>query len=242
MLSEDKFFDKANAFALYPTVDDTYFTYDELFNKIKANQTDKDGKLVILYASNKDAQHSYTAAAKAKGYEVLFLDSPIVSHLMQKLESSKENISFVRVDADHVDNLIKKDETKISKLSDEQQTELETALKAVIPAEKFSVQLEPMDSDATPFMITQPEFMRRMKEMQQTGGGGGMQMFGQMPDMHNLVVNTNSTLVNDILNATDKDSQKRLITQSLDLARLSQGLLKGEELTNFINRSYNMLK
>ncbi|MGR7812113.1 molecular chaperone HtpG [Lacinutrix undariae] len=242
MLSEDKFFEKADAFALYPTVDDTYFTYDELFNKIKANQTDKDGKLVILYASNKDAQHSYTAAAKAKGYEVLFLDSPIVSHLMQKLESSKENISFVRVDADHVDNLIKKDETKISKLSDEQQAELETALKAVIPAEKFSVQLEPMDSDATPFMITQPEFMRRMKEMQQTGGGGGMQMFGQMPDMHNLVVNTNATLVNDILNATDKDEQKRLITQSLDLARLSQGLLKGEELTNFINRSYNMLK
>src|SRR5690606_5983750 len=140
--------------------------YDELYNKIKANQTDKDDKLVILYAADKDAQHSYIEAAKAKGYEVLLLDSPIVSHLMQKLETSKENISFARVDADHIDNLIKKDDTKISKLSDEQKTELETLLKEVIPSEKFMVQLEAMDSSASPFIITQPEFMRRMKEMQ----------------------------------------------------------------------------
>ncbi|HAI19389.1 MAG TPA: molecular chaperone HtpG, partial [Xanthomarina gelatinilytica] len=126
MLSEDKFFEKADAFALYPTVDGTYYTYEELFNKIKANQTDKDDKLVILYASNEDAQHSYIEAAKAKGYEVLLLDSPIVSHLMQKLESTKENITFSRVDADHIDNLIKKEDTKISKLTDEQKTELET--------------------------------------------------------------------------------------------------------------------
>src|SRR5690606_11181389 len=141
---EDKFFEKSGDFALYPTVDGTYYTYDELFNKIKANQTDKDGKLVILYASNKDAQHSYIEMAKAKGYEVLLLDSPIVSHLIQKLESTKENISFARVDGDHIDNLIKKDDTKISKLSEEQQTALETLLKEVIPSEKFMVQLEAM--------------------------------------------------------------------------------------------------
>ncbi|MFV0571454.1 MAG: molecular chaperone HtpG [Xanthomarina gelatinilytica] len=240
MLSEDKFFEKANAFALYPTVDGTYYTYEELINKIKANQTDKDDKLVILYASNEDAQHSYIEAAKAKGYEVLLLDSPIVSHLMQKLESTKENITFSRVDADHIDNLIKKDDTKISKLTDEQKTELETLLKEVIPAEKFSVQLETMDSEATPFMITQPEFMRRMKEMQQTGGGiFGM---GNMPDMYNLVVNTNSELVGEILATKTKKKQERLINQSLDLARLSQGLLKGQELTNFIKRSYEMIK
>ncbi|WP_048331076.1 molecular chaperone HtpG [Bizionia psychrotolerans] len=241
MLSEEKFFEKADAFALYPTVDGKYFTYDELFNAIKAKQTDKDGKLVILYASNQDAQHSYIEAAKAKGYEVLLLDSPIISHLMQKLESSKENISFARVDADHVDNLIKKEDETISKLSDEEKTTLENVLKEVIPQEKFSVQLEAMDSDATPFMITQPEFMRRMKEMQQTGGGG-MQMFGSMPDMYNLVVNTNSALVGEILETKTKKKQERLITQSLDLARLSQGLLKGEELTNFIKRSYELLK
>jgi molecular chaperone HtpG len=241
MLSEEKFFEKADAFALYPTVDGKFYTYDELFNKTKANQTDKDGKLVLLYASNKDTQHSYIEAAKAKGYEVLMLDTPIVPHLIQKLESSKENISFARVDGDHINNLIKKDETAISKLSEEENTALDTLLKEVIPQEKFSVQLEAMDSDASPFIITQPEFMRRMKEMQQTGGGG-MNMFGNMPEMYNLVVNTNSELVNEILNTKTKKKQERLITQSLDLARLSQGLLTGEELTNFIKRSYDMIK
>jgi len=241
MLSEDKFFEKADAFALYPTVDGKFYTYQELFDKTKANQTDKDGKLVLLYASNKDTQHSYIEAAKAKGYEVLMLDTPIVPHLIQKLESSKENISFARVDGDHINNLIKKDETAISKLSEEENTTLDTLLKEVIPQEKFSVQLEALDSDASPFIITQPEFMRRMKEMQQTGGGG-MNMFGNMPEMYNLVVNTNSELVNEILNTKTKKKQERLITQSLDLARLSQGLLKGEELTNFIKRSYEMIK
>ncbi|WP_298894335.1 molecular chaperone HtpG [uncultured Psychroserpens sp.] len=242
MLSEEKFFDKADAFALYPTVDGTYYTYEELYNKIKAKQTNKDDKLVILYASDTDAQHSYIEAAKAKGYEVLLLDSPIVSHLIQKLETTKENISFARVDGDHIDNLIKKEDTSISKLSEEEKTKLDELLKEVIPAEKFSIQLEAMDSDASPFIITQPEFMRRMKEMQQTGGGGGMFGMGNMPEMYNLVVNTNSELVGDILNTKTKKKQERLINQSLDLARLSQGLLKGEELTNFIKRSYDMIK
>ena len=241
MLSEEKFFEKADAFALYPSVDGKYYTYEELFNKTKANQTDKDDKLVILYASNEDEQHSYIDAAKAKGYEVLLLDSPIVGHLIQKLESTKENVTFTRVDADHIDNLIKKDDTKISKLTDEEKASLETVLKEVVPSDKFMVQLETMDSDAAPFMITQPEFMRRMKEMQATGGGG-MNMFGGMPEMYNLVVNTNSELVSDILNTKTKKKQERLINQSLDLARLSQGLLKGEELTNFIKRSYDMIK
>ena len=242
MLSEDKFFEKSEAFALYPSVDGTYYTYEELHNKIKANQTDKDDKLVILYASNKDEQHSYIEAAKTKGYEVLLLDSPIVSHLIQKLESEKENTSFVRVDSDHVDNLIKKDEATVSKLSEEEKTTLETILKEVVPSEKFMVQLETMDSNSAPFMITQPEFMRRMKEMQQTGGGGGMFGMGNMPEMHNLIVNINSELVSEILNTKTKKKQERLITQSLDLAQLSQGLLKGEALTNFINRSYEMIK
>ena len=241
MLSEEKFFEKADAFALYPSVDGKYYTYDELYNKIKANQTDKDDKLVILYASDKDEQHSYIDAAKAKGYEVLLLDSPIVSHLIQKLESTKEKITFSRVDADHIDNLIKKEDTKLSKLSDEEKTKLDELLKEVISSEKFMVQLEAMDSNAAPFMITQPEFMRRMKEMQQTGGGGMFGM-GNMPEMYNLVVNTNSELVGEILNTKTKKKQERLINQSLDLARLSQGLLKGEELTNFIKRSYEMIK
>jgi molecular chaperone HtpG len=240
MLSEEKFFEKADAFALYPTVDGKYYTFEELTNAIKAKQTDKDDKMVILYASNKEEQHSYIQAAKDKHYEVLLLDSPIVSHLMQKLETTKENISFARVDADHIDNLIKKEDTKISKLSDEEKTKLDELLKEVVPSEKFMVQLEAMDSNAAPFMITQPEFMRRMKEMQQTGGG--MFGMGNMPEMYNLVVNTNHELVNDILNTKTRKKQERLINQSLDLARLSQGLLKGEELTNFIKRSYEMIK
>lgn len=241
MLSEDKFFDKAEAFALYPTVDGKFYTYPELTEKIKDTQTDKDGKMVILYASDQDAQHSYIEAAKDKGYEVLLLDSPIVSHLMQKLESSKENITFARVDADPIDTLIKKEDTKISKLSEDQQKELEDILKEVIPSEKFMVQLEAMDSSASPFIITQPEFMRRMKEMQATGGGGMFGM-GNMPEMYNLVVNTNSELVGEILTTKTKKKQDRLISQSLDLARLSQGLLKGKELSEFVKRSYDLLK
>lgn len=240
MLSDEKFFEKAEAFALYPTVNDAYYTYDELYNKIKAKQTDKDDKLVILYTSDKEAQHSYIEAAQAKGYEVLLLDSPIVSHLMQKLETSKENISFARVDADHIDKLINKDEAKISKLTDEEKTQLEELLKEVVPSEKFMVQLETMNSEDAPFIITQPEFMRRMKEMQATGGG--MFGMGNMPEMYNLVVNTNSELVGEILNTKTKKKQERLISQSLDLARLSQGLLKGKELSEFIKRSYEMIK
>ena len=242
MLSEEKFFEKAQAFALYPTVDDTYFTIEELKEKIKPLQTDKDDKLVVLYASNKDEQHAYIDAAKEKGYEVLFLDSPIVSHLIQKLETTEEKITFVRVDGDHIDNLIKKDEEQISKLNDEEKETLKTVLTEIIPQDKFTVQLEAMDSNANPFIITQPEFMRRMKEMQQTGGGGGMFGMGNMPDMYNLVVNTNNELIGEILNTKTTKKKERLVNQALDLARLSQNLLKGEELTTFIKRSFEMIK
>ncbi|AZQ57599.1 molecular chaperone HtpG [Maribacter sp. MJ134] len=242
MLSEDKFFEKADKFALYPTVDGTFFTFEELQEKIKGSQTDKDDKTVILYASDKEAQHSYIEAAKAKGYEVLLLDSPIIGHLLQKLETSKEKISFARVDADHIDKLIQKEETQISKLSDEEKETLKTELEKVIGEKSsYTVQLEAMDSDASPFIITEPEFMRRMKEMQQTGGGGMFGM-GNMPEMYNLIVNTNHELVGEILSTKTAKKKERLINQSLDLARLSKGLLKGAELTEFIKRSYEMVK
>jgi molecular chaperone HtpG len=241
MLSEDKFFEKADKFALYPTVDGSYFLWDELIEKIKPTQTDKDGKTVVLYTSNKEAQHSYIAAAKNKGYEILLLDSPIISHLMQKLESSKENVSFVRIDAEHADNLIKKEEEQISKLSDEEKETLQKTITEIIADSGYTVQVEAMSSDAAPFMITQPEFMRRMKEMQATGGGG-MMGFGNMPDMYNLVVNGNNDLVQSIFNEKDKTKQTGLIQQGVDLAKLSQGLLKGEKLTEFVNRSYGLIK
>ncbi len=239
MLSEPKFFEKAEKFALYPTTDGKYFTFEELIEATKDSQIDKDGKTVILYTSNKEEQHSYIKAAEDKGYKVVLLDSPIVSHLIQKLETEKENISFARVDGDHIDNLIKKEEEQISKLSDEEKETLKTVLESVVPKEKYTVQIEAMSSDASPFMITQPEFMRRMKEMQQSGGNG---MFGNFPEMYNLVVNSNNDLISEILNEKDTAKKETLIKQGLDLARLSQGLLKGEELTNFIARSYKMIK
>ncbi|CAM1367566.1 Chaperone protein HtpG [Tenacibaculum sediminilitoris] len=241
MLSEDKFFSKAKKFALYPTVDDKFFTFDELVEKTKDAQTDKDGNHVILYAANKEAQHSYVEEAKAKGYEVLLLDSPIVPHLMQKLEteSGDAKVQFKRVDADHVDNLIKKDDTVISKLSDEEKEKLKPVIEGAVNNSSYTVQLEAMDSSASPFLVTVPEFMRRMKEMSATGGG--MMGMGNMPEMYNLVVNTNHELVSEILNA-DEDKQKQLVSQAFDLAKLSQNLLHGEELTNFIKRSYELIK
>ena len=241
MLSEDKFYEKAGAFTLYPTVDDTYFTLEELKEKLAPNQTDKDGKLVVLYASNKEAQHSYIQIAKNKGYEVLLLDSPIISHLIQKIESDNNTMTFVRVDSDPIDKLIKKEETSISKLSDEEKEKLKTVLEGFVPKQKYSVQMEALDSSEAPFIITQPEFMRRMKEMSQTGGGGMFGM-GNMPEMYNLVVNTNSELASNILNSSDTANQENLVKQALDLAKLSQNLLKGEELTAFVKRSFELIK
>ena len=241
MLSEPKFYEKAGSFILYPTVDNKYYILDELKEQIKDNQTDKNGKLVVLYASNKDAQHSYIAAAKDKGYQVLLLDSPIISHLIQKLEGDNENLTFVRVDGDSIEKLIEKDEVQISKLSDDETEKLKTVLETLVPKPTYNVQLEALDSNASPFIITQPEFMRRMKEMSQSGGGGMFGM-GNMPEMYNLVVNSNSDLATTILNTTDKSTQEHLVKQALDLAKISQGLLKGEDLTAFVKRSFELIK
>ncbi len=239
MLSEAKFYEKAGEFFLYPTVDKQYYTLQELKDKIKENQTDKDGKLVVLYASNMDAQHTYIHDAKQKGYEVLLLDSPIVAHLIQKLESDNENLTFVRVDADHVDNLIKKGEDAASALNEDEKKQLQTTLEEIIPEKTFTIQFQAMSADASPFMITKPEFMRRMKEM--SAHGGGMFGMGNMPDMYNLVVNTNHALVYSLLHTEDKEKQSRQIRQALDIAKLSQNLLKGEELTAFVKRSFDMM-
>ena len=238
MLTEDKFFEKADSFALYPTTDNKFLTFDELEKDIKENQTDKDGKLIILYASDINEQHSYIKSAEEKNYKVLLLDSPIISHLIQKLETKKEKISFVRVDGDSIENLIKKDENIVSKLSDKEKEKLKPFIEKVVPSEKYTVKLESMDSKAMPFVLIQPEFMRRMKEMQQTGGG----MMGSLPEMHTLLVNTNHALVCQILNTKTPKKRENLINQALDLAKLSQNLLKGEELTEFIKRSLKMVK
>ena len=239
MLSEDKFFEKSDSFSIYPDTNNNFYTFDELIKNIEKSQTDKDGKTIILYASNIDEQDSYIKAAESKGYKVLLLDSPIVPHLIQKLESKKENISFARVDSDSIDNLIKKEDNIISKLNDKEKDKLKNYIEAVIPKEKYTIQLEALDSKELPFIITQPEFMRRMKDMQQSGGNN---MFGSMPEIHNVIINVNNDLVNTIFNSKSKVKRERLIKQSLDLARLSQNLLKGEELTSFIKRSFDIIK
>jgi molecular chaperone HtpG len=238
MLTEDKFYEKADGFMLYPTTDGSYLTYSELEAALKDSQTDKDGKLILLYASNADEQHQYIEAAADKGYKVLLLDSPIIAHLIQKLEGDKENIAFTRVDGDAIENLIKKEEAVVSKLSDEEKEKLKPMIEGVVPGEKFTVKLEAMDSGGMPFVLTQPEFMRRMKEMQQTGGG----MMGAFPEMYTLLVNTNHEFVGQILHTKTAKKRERLIQQALDLARLSQNLLKGEALTAFIKRSFDLIK
>ncbi|MEI3790303.1 MULTISPECIES: molecular chaperone HtpG [unclassified Chryseobacterium] len=241
IITEDKFAEKADKFTLYPTTDGKYFLWNELIEKIQPAHTDKDGNTVILYATNADEQHSYIQAANDKGYDVLLLDSPVISHVIQKLETSKEKISFARVDADHINNLIKKDEPVISKLNETEKETLKKDVEEAVKDAKFTVQLEDLDSNDAPFTITQPEFMRRMKEMQATGGGGMFGM-GGFPEMYNLVVNSNSELSNQILKTENPEEKETLIKYALDLAKLSQNLLKGKDLTDFIQRSYKQLE
>jgi len=239
MLSEDKFLEKAEKFALYPTTKGEFLTYAELEEKIKPTQTDKDEKLVILYTSNIEEQHSYISSAEEKGYTVLLLDSPIISHLIQKMEGSKDKISFARVDGDSIENLIKKDEVIVSKISDKEKEKLKPMIEEIVKESGYMVQIESMDSKSLPFVLAQPEFMRRMKEMQQNGGGG---MMGNMPGMYTLLVNTNHELISEILKTKTTKKRERLIIQGLDLAKLSQGLLKGEALTKFLQRSLDLIK
>ncbi len=241
MISEDKFYERSDKFALYPTTDGQYFLWNELEEKFKENQTDKNGNFVLLYATNADEQHSYIQAAKDKGYEVLLFDSPIAPHLMQKLETSKEKISFARVDADHINNLIKKEDSAISKLTDDEKESLKKNVEEAVNDTKFTVQVEDLDSTEAPFLITQPEFMRRMKDMQATGGGGGMFGMGGFPEMYNLVVNSNSDLAGEILKDENAEEKNNKIKYALDLAKLSQNLLKGKDLTDFIQRSHAQL-
>lgn len=237
MLSEKKFFDKAEKFALYQNVDGEFATWNEYVEKIKVNQVDKDGKTVILYTNDKEAQHSYIAEAKEKAYDVLVLDGPIISHLIQKLEAEKENVSFVRVDADSVEKLIKKDDEVPSVLSEDEEKSLKEMIEVVVKKEEYAVQFESLSPTASPFTITRSEFMRRMKEMSASGGGGMFGM-GNMPEIFNIVVNGNHPLVAKILAEKDAENQTAMIKNATDLAKLSQGLLKGEALTSFIKSRY----
>jgi len=241
MLSDEKFFERAQKFALYKNTDGKYYTMDELKEQIKPLQTDKDNKLVFLYASNVDGQHSFINAAKTKGYEVLVMDTALTAHLVGKLEQAIKNSTFARVDADTIDKLINKNEEIPSKLSDKEKEALKPVIEEVIAKGKFNVQFESMSETDLPMTIVQPEFMRRMKDMSAIGGGGMSMFGGAMPDTYNLIVNVNHPIIGKIMAEKTKKKKQDLIKQTSDLALLSQNMLKGEELTNFINRSIELI-
>ena len=240
MISDEKFYEKAAKFALMKTTDNKYFTFEEFENHVKPLQTDKDNKLIYLYTNNIQEQHAYIDAAKSRGYEVLVMETMLDPHYINHLESKLKDVSFVRVDADTVDNLIRKDDNTVSKITEDQQKELQPVIEGVVSKEQFTVKFENLSEKDSPMIITRPEFMRRMKDMSAMNGGN-MGFYGNMPDMYNLVVNANHPLISKILDEKDGDKQKNLAKQTADLALLSQGLLKGEQLTNFIKRSVEMI-
>lgn len=241
MISETKFYERAEKFTLLKNTDGKFFTFEEYKEHIKENQTDKDKKLVYLYTTDEDEQYSYIQQAKEKGYDVLVMNTPIDSHFINQLEQKFENSSFARVDADVIDKLIHKEDNKVSKLSEDEEKKLKEAIEKAIDKQRFTIVMENMSSDEMPLTITQPEFMRRMKEMQQTGGGG-MPMFGEMPETYNMVVNKNHDIMMKIMEEGDEEKQLQMINQIKDLALLSQNLLKGKDLTAFIKRSVSIIE
>ena len=242
MLTEQKFYDKAKDFSLYKNTDNKYYTFGEFSDKVKDSQKDKNGKTIILYTNDANEQHSFVETATSKGYEVLELGGPLISHLISRIEADNKDIQFARVDAEIIDKLIEKEESTLSKLSEKEQEKLKAIFEDEVEKEKFTVHIQNMSSTDSPVVITQSEFMRRMKEQQQLSGGGGMQMFGSFPESYNLAVNSNHELIGKILKQKIKKKRTNLINHVLDLALLSQGMLKGEDLTSFIYRSVNLIK
>ena len=241
MLTDEKFAERAMKFALLKNTEGEYFSLDDYREKIAPLQTDKDKNVCYLYANNAEEQHAYIAKAKAKGYDVLLMDSVLTPHFVNLLEQKKEKSRFVRVDADTVEKLIAHEDSIPEKLTKEQQDQLKPIIEAEIDKQKFTVQMESLESDDQPMLITQSEFMRRYKEMAATSGGG-MGFYGELPESYNLVVNVNHPLVEQVLNEGDAEKQKQLVHQLTDLALLANGLLKGEALTEFVKRSVSMIK
>ena len=241
MISEEKFYERAVKFCLLKNVDGKYFTLDEYKEKIKETQQDKDKKLVYLYSNDMDEQHSYIEVAKEKGYDVLLMDGVLDNHFINHLEQKLENTAFVRVDADTIENLIKKDDTETpSKLDDKQKEAIKPLFEEMVDKTKFTVEFKNMSENDLPVMITRPEFMRRMKDMSALGGSGMMGM-DNLPDSFNLVVNTNHKLIYKMATEENEEERKKTAKQLTDLAMLSQNLLKGEALTGFIKRSVELL-
>jgi molecular chaperone HtpG len=238
MLTDEKFYEKAEKFYLLKSVDGKYHTIEEYRKKVETLQTDKNKKVVVLYANDEKLQHSFIESAKDRSYDVAVFDTPLTPHMLSKLEQKHSDLSFARVDADTIARLIAKDEELPAKLSQEEQNALKSVVEEVVDKAKFSVKFESISETDQPMLITQSEFMRRFREQQLTGGGG---MFGSFPEMYNLVVNANHPLITRIAGETEPERKKALVSQAVDLAMLSQNMLKGEALSRFVKRSIELI-
>ncbi len=238
VLSDEKFAEKAKSFTLVKNTDGKYYTLDELKEQLAPLQTNKDGKVVALYTHSLEEHFSFVKQAKDRGYQVAIIDGPLAPHWISKIEQSIENIQFARVDADTLDQLIQKDGELPAKLTEDQQTTLKPLFESAVNAQKFKVEFKSMAETDAPIIITQPEFIRRMMEQQRTGGGG---FFGAFPETYNLVVNANHAKIEGLLQENNEAEKTSKVKQLTDLALLSQGMLKGEELTNFIERSIDFI-
>lgn len=238
MLSDEKFYEKAAKFALLKNIEEKYFTLEEYAEHIKPLQTNKENKLIYIYATHKEEQYGYIEAAKERGYDILLFDSIVDSHYIGQLERKLENSSFIRIDSNTVDKLINKDDAQPSKLTEEQKNYIKPLVEAIVPKEKFEVVFENMSEKDQPMVITQTEFMRRMKDMSTLSGGMNL---GAMYERYNLIVNTNHPLISKIMLETDAIKQNKMLKQATDLAFLSQNLLKGKELNDFIKRTLDLI-
>jgi len=239
MLSDDKFAEKANDFCMLQNTEGEFYTLQEYAAKVKDIQEDKDGNVVYLYTSDAAQQDSYIAAAKNKGYDVVVLDSPIDSHFVSYVEQKTEKTQLKRVDADVIDKLIQKADAKELELTEEESKQAVSLFEKAINNDSMKVEVEALSEDELPVTVTVDEFMRRMKDMAQTGSG--MSFYGTMPDNYKVTVNGNHPLIKRILTGDNEEEQQQLAKQAFDLALLSRGLLTGAELTNFVKRSVSLI-
>jgi molecular chaperone HtpG len=239
MISEDKFYDKGKDFALLKNTEGEYFTLSEYQEKVKPNQTDKDEQVIMLYATDAKQQDAFIQSANKKGYDVLIMDSPIDSHFINQLEQKLEKTSLKRVDSSVADKLIDKAESLSHVLTEDQSKKVKEIFEKAISNSAMNVEVEGLNPEELPVTITMEEFMRRMKDMAKTGGGMGF--YGSFPDSYKVAINGNHAVIDKILNAEDENTQLKIAKQAFDLAMLSQGMLSGKELTEFVKRSVEMI-
>ncbi len=243
MISEEKFYEKAEKFALLKNVEGKYFTFEEYKKHIEKTQKDKDKKLVYLYATNKDDQYSYIESATERGYDVLLMDGVLDSHLINSLEQKFKDSTFARVDSNTIDKIITKEDEAPSKLDDKEKEKLKEVIERSINKETYHVVFENLSETDTPVTITQNEFMRRMKDMEKLGGGGGMMMgMGNFPETFEMIVNTNNPIITKVMNEKTATKQDKVVKQLYDLARLAKNLLVGKELNDFVKRNIGNIK